>query len=77
MYEKFEITFKTWHGDIKYIDFVVSDNDQDKFSTVKKFISENPNYVCVHIKKIICPGCIDNMANQLAHMEGPNGCLFF
>lgn len=77
MYVKFEITFQNWYGDTKCIDFVVLDEEIDKFAKVRKFISENPNYVCIKVKKITCPGCIDNIANQLGHMDEPNGCLFF
>lgn len=77
MLAKFEVTFGNWFGDKKYISFIVEEKLEvrEKFLNVQKFLLENPNYRCVHIKKIKCTGCINDLGNQQGHEDPPYGCL--
>ena len=70
----FDIVFENTDEENTYIRITL-ENEKDLQAIIDDYISQNPSYIFCRYKRITCTGCLDNIANQEAHMF-PSGCLF-
>ena len=78
---KYELLFVNRNGEEKYL-CIITDEKENKEAESKylnrkidKYILRNPDYQYQSVRKITCRACIDEIMNQLGHMEY-GGCLY-
>ena len=70
----FDLVFANSLGEEAYTR-VICENENDLQTKIQEYISLHPSFTFSRSKRITCTGCLDNAANQQAHMF-PSGCLY-
>ena len=70
----FDLVFENELQENTYIRITL-ENEKDLQTIIDDYISQNPSYTFCRYERITCTGCLDNIANQEAHMF-PSGCLY-
>ena len=71
----FDLVFMNFEGEEVYTRVICEDEGDDLQTEIQEYMSLNPYCIFLRYKRITCTGCLDNAANQEAHMF-PSGCLY-
>ena len=70
----FDLVFENELQENTYIRITL-ENEDDLQTKINDYLSLHPSYTFCRYKRITCTGCLDNIANQEAHMYF-GGCLY-
>ena len=70
----FDLIFVNSEGENTYVRILL-ENEVDLQKEIDDYLLQNPSHSFCRYKTITCTGCLDNLANQEAHMY-LGGCLY-